>query len=579
MGRSFNPHRTDTVTIVSRPIKPSVAVFLLVSMGLPAAVGTAQADNSGAVPHAGVPSLAQPVKWRAALLVPGNYPLDISGRPVNGTIRFNFPNGKKITRKWRAKPHSGSLRAGDRRAYFSYTHAVPIGRKLTRVMLKGHPRLQVESNNRFIRPGFTKPTKSIGSASLSGINRARSGFCSTPPLVLMNTSTPGQGDLPRCGGKVRWRVTDQTDRGLASITPNGFQFVRARTQTGADEFTLTGSVRGRPVVDRTVQIRINPTPVSNISIRAMGDSVTAGFGYFGKTGKPMGITQLPDCKPAAVIFNDACSSNAYNRNASIGKSPDYLPDYGLSRNIAWPAQWANAHGVTDYKNYAVSGSAPVDWLPGGQFDKTRRQIEKDNPDYIVMTMGANPLLSDILFGIGNIGCALESDLFGDFRQCILDAFASVDLTQRLKALYTELVDNTTSRIVLMQYHLAVPAADVGYSAVQIEMIDDLMNETIASEATRVSPERITVITPPRFFVGIDMRPLYESTFSCSYFDFKVDGRSVQADPAQDFLEALHPFSFCPGPTAGPPWTISGDTGIHPSATGYSQMAGQIPAPE
>jgi lysophospholipase L1-like esterase len=30
---------------------------------------------------------------------------------------------------------------------------------------------------------------------------------------------------------------------------------------------------------------------------------------------------------------------------------------------------------------------------------------------------------------------------------------------------------------------------------------------------------------------------------------------------------------------GKPWVISGDTGIHPSATGYAQMAAEIPAPE
>ena len=45
------------------------------------------------------------------------------------------------------------------------------------------------------------------------------------------------------------------------------------------------------------------------------------------------------------------------------------------------------------------------------------------------------------------------------------------------------------------------------------------------------------------------------------------------------LLALHPLSFCGGPALGPPWVIDGDTGIHPSAAGYSQMAGQMPAPE
>jgi hypothetical protein len=62
--------------------------------------------------------------------------------------------------------------------------------------------------------------------------------------------------------------------------------------------------------------------------------------------------------------------------------------------------------------------------------------------------------------------------------------------------------------------------------------------------------------------------------------YEVDGPSVQSRPTQDELEILHPLSFCVGPNgdASPTWVIGGDTGIHPSATGYTQMASQVPAP-
>ncbi|MFL5834806.1 MAG: M1 family metallopeptidase [Solirubrobacterales bacterium] len=61
-----------------------------------------------------------------------------------------------------------------------------------------------------------------------------------------------------------------------------------------------------------------------------------------------------------------------------------------------------------------------------------------------------------------------------------------------------------------------------------------------------------------------------------------EGRLVyRADPGfqgQDELEG-HALSFCPGPAGGgKPWVINGDTGIHPSAAGYTQMASQVPAP-
>jgi hypothetical protein len=90
---------------------------------------------------------------------------------------------------------------------------------------------------------------------------------------------------------------------------------------------------------------------------------------------------------------------------------------------------------------------------------------------------------------------------------------------------------------------------------------------------------VQVVTPPHFDVGIDISPVYPSRFSCSRLGFKVDGPSVQSTPTQDELELLHPLSFCDGPAGGgPPWVISGDTGIHPSAAGYAQMASQVPPP-
>jgi lysophospholipase L1-like esterase len=292
----------------------------------------------------------------------------------------------------------------------------------------------------------------------------------------------------------------------------------------------------------------------------------------------MGIGSLLDCKPADDYYNDACSSNSANTSSTSGPDPGYLPDYGLSRNISWAAKWANEYGITDYKNYAVTGSAPSDWLGSGQFSDTFRQIQAENPDFVVMTMGANPLLSDMLFGIDNMGCAIYSDLFGDYRDCIEQAFAGVDLSSNLHEIYSELVANTTSHVVLMQYHLSIPSIALAYSSAQIALMGQLLNQVIAEQAAAVSTERITVIAPPWFDVGIDMRPVHPSTYSCSYAGYKVDGPSVQSTPSQDELLLSHPLSFCSGPAIGPPWVISGDTGIHPSATGYSRMAAQMPPP-
>jgi hypothetical protein len=154
----------------------------------------------------------------------------------------------------------------------------------------------------------------------------------------------------------------------------------------------------------------------------------------------------------------------------------------------------------------------------------------------------------------------------------------VDLRANLKRLYRELVDNTTAVVYLMQYHLSVPSSALAYSATQIAMMGVLLNREIASVAAEVDPSRLRVIAPPHFDVGIDISPVYPSTYSCSRLGYQVDGRSVQSTPTQDELTLAHPLSFCSGPAKGPPWVISGDTGIHPSAAGYAQMAARVPVP-
>jgi hypothetical protein len=48
-----------------------------------------------------------------------------------------------------------------------------------------------------------------------------------------------------------------------------------------------------------------------------------------------------------------------------------------------------------------------------------------------MTIGANPLLSNVLFGIDNMGCAVSSDVLGGYRECIERAFREVHLREDL----------------------------------------------------------------------------------------------------------------------------------------------------
>jgi hypothetical protein len=84
--------------------------------------------------------------------------------------------------------------------------------------------------------------------------------------------------------------------------------------------------------------------------------------------------------------------------------------------------------------------------------------------------------------------------------------------------------------------------------------------------------RLRLVTPPHFNVGINIEPVFPSLYACS--PYPVDGRSVQSSGTQSELAKFHFLSFCKGPN----WVINNDTGIHPSATGYTQMMLKVPPP-
>lgn len=540
--------------------------------------GFASAQSASAKPRLSAPVELAGGDGRWRLLIPMSLPLEVAGHRVNGKVRISRPGQGWSTNFW-TYPHSGDLRLADQRKRFNYVLGVHAPRRIALPFVRDDRRKRVVLNLNYKLPGTERREKL--KRIQKNLRRASRGTCETLPRISIRQPAKGYRKFapPVCGDTIAWRVGEPPPGGSQQVVNSSTFGYRPREgASGADRMLLNGYFKGRLVTIQPVHFRVGQVAPSTVSVAAMGDSVTAGFGYFGSTGKQMSLSQLINCRPGATVFNDACSSNSTNRNSSVGSKPNYLQDYGLSRNISWAAQWANDYGITNYRNYAVTGSAPTDWLPGGQFDSTRQTIEQLNPDYILMTMGANPLLSDVLFGIDNMGCALESDLFGDFRDCVLAAFEAVNLDQNLNNLYTTLVNNTTSKLVVMQYHLAIPSTALAYSSAQLEAMTELLNEIIGDEAAQVSADRITVISPPRFDVGIDMEPLYPSEFSCSFLGYEVDGPSVQSTLTQDELEIDHPLSFCAGPAIGPPWIISGDTGIHPSAAGYLQMSSQLPAP-
>jgi lysophospholipase L1-like esterase len=520
-------------------------------------------------------AVSSPSEGSASILMPVRYGIEFAGRRVETRVRVVDP-GHGTVRSWALHDRlsNGPRHTPERRRLFTFVHRLDLDSSLAAQLRDG---LTVRVMARAVAD-----VDADGKVDLHAVDetvrRLRPGrdrTCSTLPRLRVRPGRRVSMPLPVCGDEIDWKVGVHPHHGNARIRQGRFIYTAPRRFRGGDQVRLSGKQIGLGSAGASAapipsDVQITVGTAGGVVVRALGDSVTAGFGYY-STGKQMQFVELDDCRPAAKQFNDACSSNSLGKE-SKEESPVYAPDYGLANNVSWAAQWANEHGVTNYKNYAISGSEPRNWAPGGEFYEATKKIELEDPDYILLTLGANPLLSNVLFGEENMECAI----FGNFQECIEKEFARVGLRKNLKNLYTDLVDKTSATIYLMQYHLSVPWSALAYTSTQIAEMGQFLNREIASAAAEVSPSRLRVVTPPHFNVGIDISPVYPSRYTCRLYP--VDGPSVQSTGTQDELED-HVLSFCSGPAGGgPPWVINGDTGIHPSAAGYTQMASQVPPP-
>ena len=407
----------------------------------------------------------------------------------------------------------------------------------------------------------------------------------TPVQVSISCRGEGIEDLELESGPFSGSVADvkvQTSAGQSTLTAT---YTPGALFVGEDAMIVgANDADGRAFGPLFIDVR-------PWRMRTIGDSVTAAFGYFGN-GDEIGVDDLLDCKPPEIV-NNRCSSNSDAGDSYTGP-PSWKLDFGLANDVAWPAQFANRwqggghiSAPVMFQNRAVTGSAPSDWLPGGILNGELKAIVDSNPDLIAMTMGANPLLDDLLLTAAGEECSEESTV-ATLEQCVQQFFDAVQLNARLEQIYKAVLAAPDAEVVVFQYHLSIPSANF-FDVWQLETIADYFNQQVASafaateasvppaDAARlhmieaqVDPTSPSPTKLPRFNIGLPPDPplqTWTAPFDCGNSDF-VDGQSHQSEPTQDELEGLHPFAFCPGPE----WVIGVDSGIHPSVDGYGQYA-------
>ncbi len=245
-------------------------------------------------------------------------------------------------------------------------------------------------------------------------------------------------------------------------------------------------VAGLGMTTANPAIAADTTPQDSAkSVIFVGDSVTAGFGYFGQkenaknvTGKVnnefpsawyFGDNSLSDCSPpSSGTPDDRCSNNNFNGapwSAGPWQAGPNAPDVAYSYQIAG-SQDPNA--AAPVENWAVTGSTPAMWDDGGAFNFQLKNI-KDT--HVVMTLGANPILASFLqvklslVPVTNGACADSTQWLGwtgwwayppsNVIKCADQQWSQNKQTDHLVSVYKTLLKNN-NKVLAMGYYRACP---------------------------------------------------------------------------------------------------------------------------
>jgi uncharacterized protein with LGFP repeats/lysophospholipase L1-like esterase len=264
------------------------------------------------------------------------------------------------------------------------------------------------------------------------------------------------------------------------------------------------------------QVTPPPSPESpGFRFRAIGDSVTAGFGIH-PDGSLMGATELPGCRPPNPP-DGRCSSPTVS---------------------AYPALYAQKHGIKDFLNLAMAGATPEQWIENGApFRLQLENVIRSNPDMTVMTLGANPMLSDAVFGW--TWACIRGDHTNEWTAtCVEAALKNHQVVGRLERIYTRLIrEAARNHLVVLPYHFTVPLT-LASTGDRVRLALSMLNGAVAEAVVRTR-NALPVTDRGRLrFVPLP----------------SFDGH---------------------GCGAREPWVIVNDTCIHPNHLGHQQFANAI----
>ena len=331
-----------------------------------------------------------------------------------------------------------------------------------------------------------------------------------------------------------------------------------------------------------------PSEPSVPRVVALGDSFTAGFGYYDDGTEWEDLFNCTDMEEAPAK-NNPCSSNSTLR--SMKGDLQFAPDYGFANQVSWAAQVASSLGITAanaadlYANVAVSGSTAKEWaddeLVLSQLDGQNglAAVASLEPDIVLMTLGGNPTLSKVLLGGAEKCQKFDKPVrTAPLTECFGELITEDGTVPALTTVYQRLLDTTDARILVLTYPQVIPQIGLtigGWSPQALLVARDALNGAVMTAVTDVRTahtEGARLLTAdPQFATGLPPGDFTSETdcFGRAKKADGTDGPSNQSTLTQEiYAEDYAESGWC----AGPPWTIASDTGVHPNVAGYAELA-------
>lgn len=326
----------------------------------------------------------------------------------------------------------------------------------------------------------------------------------------------------------------------------------------------------------------------------LGDSVTAGFGYFGADENQIsgavvnnefadnwvtGSSSLDKCDPPATP-DDRCSNNNFGGqpwNAGPWTGGAGSPNVSYSFQIA--AQQSPSSAAT-IENWAITGSTPAQWdaTTGGTFGTQLNQIQNQQ---VVMTLGANPLL-DAFIDIKVAGypatsgaCSNTGEYFkilggwyandpSTVVACGQQQWVADQQAQHLSNIYNTLLNNGNS-VMVVGYYANCPWSFANWQPEGNVFEGPSAGNSCDSQSEVDANGNTVTQTQQAWAVGSAINSWIASTVA-SVQQSNPSGANLQFTlPNQAQWQQHQGWD-------AEPWIFPNDTWIHPNVAGHAQLA-------